>query len=393
MSLTGLLNGNMGCEMSKADKIKVDLKVPAERANLFVDLGKFQARCLSEGADRDRYFERLVKIWDETSEQLWAWGYWQDYLRCGEIALNCATQLGKRDIEGRILNELGWAQMEQENFGVARECFARSLGLFEVLGDRPSQGQSLRYMGVWHFRQRYFGSTLRLYGQALKVAQDGLSADPLNQRLLHQEAEIHNLLGNLYFKLWNLGACRREFVASFRGFWRLQRSYVSPTPSSYQYFLPVPLLNLGRTAMLAGRYGKAGHYFDRCNRLCERIERQDLRAGVLFRMAELAQLQGETERAEGLAQRAAAVSGKEAPPTRNRAVVFRAQMGGDWGQRYKVMRYRGRMMLRLVGDLGVHAPLVLVQSIGYYSLFLGMRLKAQISGLLQISYHSTWQNK
>jgi ATP/maltotriose-dependent transcriptional regulator MalT len=198
--------------------------------------------------------------------------------------------------------------------------------------------------------------------------------------LLHQEAEIHNLLGNLYFKLWNLGTCRREFVASFRGFWRLQRSHVSPTPSSYRYFLPVPLLNLGRTAMLAGRYGKAGYYFDRCYRLCESIERQDLRAGVLFRMAELAQLQGQAERAAELAQQAEEVSGKETPPTRNRAVVFRAQVGGDWGQRYKVMRYRGKMMLRLVGDLRVHAPLVLVQSIGYYSLFLGMKLKAKIIG-------------
>jgi hypothetical protein len=26
----------------------------------------------------------------------------------------------------------------------------------------------------------------------------------------------------------------------------------------------VPLLNLGRTAMLSGAYGKAGYYFDRC---------------------------------------------------------------------------------------------------------------------------------
>jgi hypothetical protein len=99
MSLTGLLNGNTGSNnMSQLAKIRVDLKIPEERANLFVDLGKFQARCLSESADRERYFDRLLKIWDDTGEQLWAWGYWQDYLRCGEIALNCATRLGKRDI-------------------------------------------------------------------------------------------------------------------------------------------------------------------------------------------------------------------------------------------------------------------------------------------------------
>jgi hypothetical protein len=86
--------------------------------------------------------------------------------------------------------------------------------------------------------------------------------------------------------------------------------------------------------MLAGQYEKAGHYFDLCYRLCERIERQDLRAGVLFRMAELAQIQGEGDRAAELAQQAEAIAGTEAPPTRNRAVVFRAQMGGDrWNPR------------------------------------------------------------
>jgi hypothetical protein len=123
-----------------------------------------------------------------------------------------------------------------------------------------------------------------------------------------------------------------------------------------------------------------GRRGDRFYRLCERIERQDLRAGVLFRMAELARLQGEGNRAAKLVQQAAAIAGTEAPPTRNRAVVFRAQMGGDRWQRYKVLRYRGEMMLTLVRDLLVHAPLVLVQSIGYYSLFLGMKLKAKIIG-------------
>jgi hypothetical protein len=43
-------------------------------------------------------------------------------------------------------------------------------------------------MGVLRFRQRYFGSTLRLYRQALRVAQEGLRADPRDQWLLHQEA-------------------------------------------------------------------------------------------------------------------------------------------------------------------------------------------------------------
>ncbi len=366
--------------------MNIDLKNPEERANLFTDLGKFQVQCLASSAKGDRSFNTLLKIWDITSEVLWAQGYWQDYLRCGEIALNCATQLHKRDVEGRILNELGWAQMEQENFLMAHRRFSQSLQVFEAIGDRVSQGQSLRYMGVLHFRRRYFGLALKCYRQALKTAQEGLEQDPLHQRLLHQQAEIRNLLGNLYFKLWNLAACRRELVASLRGFRTLQRLYVSPTPSPYLYFQPVPLLNLGRAALLAGRYSKAENYFDRCYRLCERIDRRDTLAGVLFRRAELARVQGKKEEAEKWARQAEAIAGQEAPPLRNRAMSFRSRLRGDFRQHIQAIRYRVRMVGTLTIDLLVHAPLVLLRSIGYYVLFMGSKFTVKILGRSRLKW-------
>jgi hypothetical protein len=112
--------------------------------------------------------------------------------------------------------------------------------------------------------------------------------------------------------------------------------------------------------------------------LCERIERNDLRAGVLFRMAELTRVRGDEAEAEVLAREAEEISGTEAPATRNRAAVFRVQMGGDRWLRYKVLRYRGRMVVRLIWDLLVCEPWVLVGAIGYYGLFLGMKLKVKI---------------
>ncbi len=372
--------------------MNINLKSAEDRDNLLSDLVKFQKACLSNSPESDRRFDQLLKIWDLTSEILWAHGYWNDYLKCGTIALDCATQLKKRDIEGRILNELGWAQMEQEEFEIAQRCFSDSLQVFEEIGDRISQGQSLRYLGVLHFRRRYFGLALKCYQDALTIVQEELEMvqdelklkpldrrlNELNQRVLYQQAELHNLLGNLYFKLWNINTSRQEFIAGLQGFRNLQKLYISPTPSSYLYFQSVPLLNLGRVAMLSGRYRKAQHYFDRCYQLCERIDRPDTKAGVLFRMAELAKLQGKKKEAEELAKEAENIAQEEMPSLRNRAKNFREQMRGDRREQLKALRHKIKMAVTLSIDLLVNAPIVLLQSIGYYALFLGAKLAAKM---------------
>jgi len=372
--------------------MNIDLKIEDERKNLHEKLSRFKNESLSNSATRDLRFDQLLKIWDLTSEILWAQGYWVDYLKCGTIALDSAILLKKRDIEGRILNELGWAQMEQEEFDIAQRCFSDSLQVFEEIGNRISKGQSLRYLGVLHFRRRYFGLALKCYQNALTIVQEELEMvqdelklkpldrrlNELNQRVLHQQAELHNVLGNFYLKLWNVNNSRQEFIAGLQGFRNLQKLYISPTPSSYLYFQPAPLLNLGRVAMLSGRYRKAQHYFDRCDHLCERIDRPDTKAGVLLRMAELAKLQGKKKEAEKLAQEAEKIVVLEVLPLRNRARNFRDQMQGDRREQLKALRHKIKMAVTLTIDLLVNAPLVLLQSIGYYALFLGSKLVAKM---------------
>ena len=392
MTSTKSFDGNMVFEALEKKKMNIDLKSKEDRNNLRQDFLDCQQKSLSNSRESDYHFNKLIKTWDLISEILWAQGYWKHYLECGNIALNCATQLKKRDIEGRILNELGWAQMEQEEFDIAQRCFSDSLQVFEEIGDRIGQGQSLRYLGVLHFRRRYFGLALKCYQDALTIVQEELEMlqeelklkpldrrlNEMNQRVLHQQAELHNVLGNLYLKLWNVNTSRQEFIAGLQGFRNLQKLYISPTPSSYLYFQPAPLLNLGRVAMLSRRYHKAQHYFDRCYRLCERIDRPDTKAGVLFRMAELAKLQGKNKEAEELAKKAEKIVGDEVPPLRNRARNFRDQMKGVRREQLKALRHKIRMFVTLTIDLLVNAPLVLLQSIGYYALFLGAKLVAKM---------------
>jgi tetratricopeptide (TPR) repeat protein len=340
-----------------------------ERNNVLSALKKCQAGCFANPEDSDRIFdEYLMKIWERSSERMWAWGYWQDYIRCGEVVLQCSRNLKKQNIEGRTLNEIGWVQMEQGKFEIARSYFSRSLQIFQETGDRLSEGQSLRYIGVWYFRHRYFGLALKYYRKALSKTlevQDICLSDLEKQRLLHQQAEIHNLLGNLYFKLWNINASRREFIAGLRGFQSLQKLYTATAPSSYLYYQPVFLLNLGRVAMWKGQYRKAQSYYDRCYRSSLKIDRPDSQAGALFRMAELARIQGQTEKAEQLAKQVEKLTEQEAPPLRNQAMNLRSQMRGNRLQQIKELFSKAKTLFLLITDLAINAPFTLVQAIYY----------------------------
>jgi tetratricopeptide (TPR) repeat protein len=343
-------------------------KDAADRANLLPCLKSFQNSLIENPSDSDRIFELIFKIWCRSSEELWAWGYWQDYIQCGEVVLQCAKSLNKRDIEGRTLNEIGWVKMEQGKFEMAQIRFSQSLQIFQEIGDLLSEGQSLRYLGVLYFRRRYFGSALKYYKKALTKTLEVQNSDLTGlekQRLLHQQAEIHNLLGNLYFKLWNMNASRREFIAGLKEFQKLQKKYKSPTPNSYLYFQPTFLLNLGRVATWKGQYRKARSYFARCYQSSVEIDRPDLQAGVLLRMAELELIQGQIERAEQLAKQAGEISEREFPLLRNHAMNLRSQMRGDPPQRVKILIQKANVFITLTIDLAINAPLILIQSIYY----------------------------
>jgi len=352
---------------------KINLRMETERFNLYNDLLKFQAACVANQADSNRSFDLLLRIWDITGEILWLEGYWRDYLKCGGVVLDCAVQLRKWDIEGRLLNGLGWAQMEQGNLDVAERNFTRSLYIFQSINDQISQGQSLCYMSVLHFRRRYFGLSLKCYRKALHIVEEGLKQSPSNQHLLRQRAELHNLLGNLYLKLWNIRACRRELVLALQGFRNLQKRFVSPTSTPYSYFQAGSLLNLGQTAMTMKAYSRAKNYFARCYRLSEELKRPDTKAGALLRLAELAQIQGHFKAANQLAKRAQDIAGQEIPPIRNQAITLRSQMRGERQQQLKAKFHQIKMISVLTTDLAIHTPMVLLQSIINYGFFVTSR--------------------
>ena len=79
----------------------VDLTISEERANLLSLLRQCERICLSESSEAERAFQLLMKVWTKASDTFWYLGYWIDYLRCGNVALNSAKFLNNAPAKGK----------------------------------------------------------------------------------------------------------------------------------------------------------------------------------------------------------------------------------------------------------------------------------------------------
>ncbi|BAY14162.1 tetratricopeptide repeat protein [Calothrix sp. NIES-2098] len=296
-----------------------DLLVSEERLNLPSLLKSYQEFCLLRNSQSVRAFNKLKEIWECISTELWYKGYWNDYVKCGTIVLSCAKALDNISAQGQLLNELGWAYMEQEKFDKARQQFDESLQKFQLIKNPVGECQSLRYLGTLLLRQKHLESALKCYCQALEIVVIEQTKVHKDKALAAQEAELRNVLGNLYFKLQNFHASYDELHKSLTQYRELYSEWGSP----YLYYQAAPLLNLGRLYFLQKDYENARKYYAECHQLCNEINRTDMKAGVLLRLAELARAEGNEEDAEQLAKEAEEVSGKEFPALRNQAIRFR----------------------------------------------------------------------
>lgn len=340
---------------------RFDFDIPDDRENFFVlIIQEHEKLCLLHDEQSVPAFEKLLKVWDEcSSAQLWYQGHWSDYFRCGSIVLKCARKLGNIAVQAKLLNELGWNYMEKEKFEQARQYLDESLEKFQSINDFVSQCQSLRYLSTLFLRQQRFGSALKCYRQALSIVAIESTKLPENQRLAHQEAELHNLRGNLYLNLWNFRTSEQELRMSLSQYRELDA----------KYFQAAPWLNLGRLYFRQGNYEKARKYYNECLQLCDEINRIDMKGGVLFRLAELARTQGNEEEAAQFAKECEDVSKKEVSSLRNRAAYFRKQVKEKERRSIKLALSRFSQLSWSAFDLLTASPRTAIQALGNYISF------------------------
>jgi len=298
----------------------LDMTVLNDRKNVFRKLQDIERICLLQSDESFRAFELLMKAWNKLSDTFWYLGYWSDYFRCCQVALNSAKAVNDVAAQGKIFNELGWAYMEWEKHTTAQEYFEQSLQKFQMNENALGQCQSLRDLGLAYYRQRRLDSAMECYRQALDivVTESPKTSPQVQNKWDIYEAELHNVIGNLYLY-------QQEFPASYQEFYLALDKYCD-MGEQYRYYQAAPLLNLGRWHFLQEDYDQARRYYQDCLQLSTEISRTDTMAGVLLRLAEIAEAEGNEQEALKLANEAERVAGTEITSVRDRAARFKEQL-------------------------------------------------------------------
>ncbi len=300
--------------------MSLNLTILEDRKNIIRKLQEIEILCILKNKESKNAFELLMKVWNKLSDTFWYSGYWHDYFRCCKIALNAANSLNDVAAQGKIFNELGWIYLEWEYYTFAQEYFEQSLHKFQLNDNTLGQCQSLRDLGITYYRQGLLDSALKCYSQALNIVIIESPKVPIYEqnKWTIYEAELHNVMGNLYLVQENFTASYHELYLSLDKYCAMGEQYC--------YYQAAPLLNLGRLYFKQGDYDQARQYYQKCFLICKNINRTDMLAGVLLRLAELGEIEGKYEEAIQLAGESERVAGTEIISVRDRAALLKEKL-------------------------------------------------------------------
>jgi tetratricopeptide (TPR) repeat protein len=155
-----------------------------ERANLLASV---------EWASQAQAWEIVVPLARNLVNFFNTYAYWADWERTHLLALEATRKLGDlpegdresddprlatdsrsltHNQEAQTLTNLGNVHSLQSNWGKARECYEKALGIFGELGDRPGVAKTLGNLGNVYFRQDYWGKASECYKQSLDTFRE-----------------------------------------------------------------------------------------------------------------------------------------------------------------------------------------------------------------------------
>lgn len=296
----------------------IEITLSEDRANIFGDMKAIAKFCVSSNEESTETFKILFNIWEKVSVPLWNLCYWNDYSRCGHIVLNAARNINNTEVEAQLLAEMGYAYMEGEDYTSAKKYFQESLRQYQILQDFLAESRLLRYLGTLALLQDQEKAALNYYHQALEVLQARRNQIPNDYKLAMSEAELHNVMGNIYLNQENLTLSYQELSLSLEKYRAIGEQC--------RYFQAAPLLNLGRLYLKQEDYNQARQYYEECRFLCQEIGRTDMLAGVLLRLAELYEIEGKYEEALQFADESERIAGTKIISVRDHAALFKENL-------------------------------------------------------------------
>lgn len=297
---------------------------PEDIKNILAHLRRMKSRMIQKNPEDNRRFQSFMKDWDKISEHLWYLGYWNEYYICADLILECAKQINENAAIAQVLNEMGWREMENGDLKKAKQKFTQALKKYRATPDGiVGQCRTLRYLGTLYHRQRRFGSALKSYKKALRLMDENNKSVVEIRQIASERAEIHNVLGNLYLKLYDFHNCKSELLYSLEQYELLHQNFNQEVKDFYLYYQAAPILNLGRLYFAIGDFKVARKYYNDCIILCQKIRRPDMEAGASIRLAELEEIDGNKDEAGRLIERAKTLTQVQAQNVRNCALQVR----------------------------------------------------------------------
>jgi len=235
-------------------------------------------------------YTEILELWDLISGELWQSGFLNPnkpgYIQYAQIALQAAQGLGNFAAECEIRNGLGWAYMERGDFSKAEAWFKSVLDCDRRTGNIGGECRTIRDLGTLAVRRNRFGTALKLYRTALRIVQAQKPDAPTEEAEAWaiREAEIYNLLGNLFLHL-------REYKQSWNALSHSLQKY-EDLGDKYRYYLAAPLLNMGHWHFRQGHYVEARGYYQKCLQVSTELGRKDMIAGAKFWLAHVEEVEG-----------------------------------------------------------------------------------------------------
>jgi tetratricopeptide (TPR) repeat protein len=296
--------------------MSLELTIPENRKNIIRKIQQLQLFCIDQYSKQA--LELLFQAWEKFSDPLWFFCYWNDYLKCGQLILKAAQIHQNTEIEAQLLSELGWLYMEWEEFTKSQDYLTQSLYLYQLSKDLKKECRLWRYLGVLSYRQKYYNQALNFYQQAINIVEEHYNSERFDQQWAFQLAELPNLMGITYLKLGQIQKSDEQLHLSLKQYQLLGDKWC--------YYKADPLLNLGELYFDKKDYTQAKVYYQDCLKLSQKISRNDTMADVLIKMAELAEVENDYEKAIQLASEAERIAGIEIRPTRDRAAIYKEKL-------------------------------------------------------------------
>ena len=115
-------------------------------------------------------------------------------------SLTIYQELGNRQEEATVLNNIGWIYFSLEERAKALDFFNQSLTIYQELGNLPQQASILRDIGVTYLYLKDQRKALDFYNQSLTLSERVNTTEGQQNSSL-QQARTLNYLGRFYFAL------------------------------------------------------------------------------------------------------------------------------------------------------------------------------------------------